>query len=154
VAILNADNEGFLRSETTLIQISGRAARNLCGEVILFADRMTGSMERAIAEMKRRRDRQTAYNKQHGIKPRTIIKKFVEFEELRTQAKRQGLNMAEPLPKGLPKAGIKAMVGEIESRMRDAAENLNFELAAELRDRLYEIREMAGVKPKAAKRKK
>ena len=154
VAILNADNEGFLRSETTLIQISGRAARNLCGEVILFADRMTGSMERAIAEMKRRRDRQTAYNKQHGIEPKTIIKKFVEFEELRTQAKRQGLNMAEPLPVGLPKAGIKAMAGEIESRMRDAAENLNFELAAELRDRLYEIREMSGVKPNAAKRKK
>jgi len=154
VAILNADNEGFLRSETTLIQISGRAARNLCGEVILFADRMTGSMERAIAEMKRRRDRQTAYNKQHGIEPRTIIKKFVEFEELRTQAKRQGLNMAEPLPVGLPKAGIKAMAGEIESRMRDAAENLNFELAAELRDRLYEIREMSGVKAKAPRRKK
>jgi len=146
VAILNADNEGFLRSETTLIQISGRAARNLCGEVILFADRMTGSMERAIAEMKRRRDRQTAYNKKHGIEPKTIIKKFVEFEELRTQAKRQGLNFAEPLPVGLPKAGIRAMAGEIESRMRDAADNLNFELAAELRDRLYEIREMSGVK--------
>ncbi|MGD9642166.1 MAG: excinuclease ABC subunit UvrB [Elusimicrobiales bacterium] len=154
VAILNADNEGFLRSETTLIQISGRAARNLCGEVILFADRMTGSMERAIAEMKRRRDRQTAYNKQHGIEPKTIIKKFVEFEELRTQAKRQGLNVAEPLPVGLPKAGVKAMAGEIESRMREAAENLNFELAAELRDRLYEIREMAGVKAKAPRRKK
>lgn len=154
VAILNADNEGFLRSETTLIQISGRAARNLCGEVILFADRMTGSMERAIAEMKRRRDRQTAYNKQHGIEPKTIIKKFVEFEELRTQAKRQGLNIAEPLPVGLPKAGIKAMAGEIESRMRDAAENLNFELAAELRDRLYEIREMSGVKAKSARGKK
>jgi len=154
VAILNADNEGFLRSETTLIQISGRAARNLCGEVILFADRMTGSMERAIAEMKRRRDRQTAYNKKHGIEPRTIIKKFVEFEELRTQAKRQGLNMAEPLPKGLPKAGIRAMAGEIESRMREAAENLNFELAAELRDRLYEIREMSGVKSKPSRRGK
>ncbi|OGR75088.1 MAG: excinuclease ABC subunit B [Elusimicrobia bacterium GWC2_64_44] len=152
VAILNADNEGFLRSETTLIQISGRAARNLCGEVILFADRMTGSMERAIAEMKRRRDRQTAYNRKHGIEPKTIIKKFVEFEELRTQAKRQGINVAEPLPKGLPKAGVKAMTDDIERRMRDAADNLNFELAAELRDRLYEIREMTGVKPKTRRR--
>jgi len=154
VAILNADNEGFLRSETTLIQISGRAARNLCGEVILFADRMTGSMERAIAEMTRRRNRQIAYNKKHGIEPKTIIKKFVEFEELRTQAKRQGINVAEPLPKGLPKAGIKAMANEIESRMRDAADNLNFELAAELRDRLYEIREMAGVNGKPARSRK
>ena len=155
VAILNADNEGFLRSETTLIQISGRAARNLCGEVILFADRMTGSMERAIAEMKRRRDRQIAYNKAHNIKPASIVKKFVEFEELRTQAKRQGINVAEPLPKGLPKAGVKAMADDIERRMKDAADNLNFELAAELRDRLYEIREMTGVKGKkpASKRK-
>jgi len=152
VAILNADNEGFLRSETTLIQISGRAARNQCGEVILFADRMTGSMERAIAEMTRRRDRQLAHNKKYGIEPKTIIKKFVEFEELRTQAKRQGINVAEPLPKGLPKAGVKALTDDIERRMRDAADNLNFELAAELRDRLYEIREMTGVKPKTKRR--
>jgi excinuclease ABC subunit B len=154
VAILNADNEGFLRSETTLIQISGRAARNLCGEVILFADRITGSMERALAEMKRRRDKQTAYNKKHNIKPQTIIKKFVEFEELRTQAKRQGIAVAEPLPQGLPKSGVKAMAEEIERRMKDAADNLNFELAAELRDRLLELREMAGVKVKTPRRKK
>jgi excinuclease ABC subunit B len=154
VAILNADNEGFLRSETTLIQISGRAARNLCGEVILFADRMTGSMERAIAEMKRRRDKQTAYNKKHNIKPQSIIKKFVEFEELRTQAKREGVAVAEPLPGNLPKSGVKAMAEEIERRMKDAADNLNFELAAELRDRLLELREMAGVKIKPPRGKK
>ncbi len=151
VAILNADNEGFLRSETTLIQISGRAARNLCGEVILFADRMTGSMERAIAEMKRRRDRQVAFNKKHNIKPQSIVKKFVEYEELRTQAKRQGIAVAEPLPKGLSKSGAQAMAGELERRMRDAADNLNFELAAELRDRLMELREMSGIKLKAVK---
>ncbi len=151
VAILNADNEGFLRSETTLIQISGRAARNLCGEVILFADRMTGSMERAIAEMKRRRDRQVAFNKKHNIKPQSIVKKFVEYEELRTQAKRQGIAVAEPLPKGLSKSGAQAMAGELERRMRDAADNLNFELAADLRDRLMELREMSGIKLKAVK---
>ncbi|MDA8243545.1 MAG: excinuclease ABC subunit UvrB [Elusimicrobia bacterium] len=154
VAILNADNEGFLRSETTLIQISGRAARNLCGEVILFADRMTGSMERAIAEMKRRRDRQVAYNKAHNIKPQSIVKKFVEYEELRTQAKRQGIAVAEPLPKGLSKSGAQAMAGELERRMRDAADNLNFELAAELRDRLLELREMSGIKLKSSKPRK
>ena len=155
VAILNADNEGFLRSETTLIQISGRAARNLCGEVILFADRITGSMARAMAEMKRRREQQVAYNKKHGIEPKTIIKKFVEFEELRTQAKRQGLSVAEPLPRwDAPKSSIKAMAVEIEQRMKSAADNLNFELAVELRDRLFEIREMAGVKVKAGRSKK
>ena len=154
VAILNADNEGFLRSETTLIQISGRAARNLCGEVILFADRMTGSMERAIAEMKRRRDRQVAYNKAHNIKPASIVKKFVEYEELRTQAKRQGIAVAEPLPKGLSKSGAQAMAGELERRMRDAADNLNFELAAELRDRLMELRDMSGIKLKSSKPRK
>jgi excinuclease ABC subunit B len=104
--------------------------------------------------MTRRRNRQIAYNKKYGIEPKTIIKKFVEFEELRTQAKRQGINVAEPLPKGLPKAGIKAMVNEIEARMRDAADNLNFELAAELRDRLYEIREMSGVKGKPGRSRK
>ncbi|HNW44466.1 MAG TPA: helicase-related protein, partial [Elusimicrobiales bacterium] len=149
VAILNADNEGFLRSETTLIQIAGRAARNLCGEVILFADRITGSMQRALAEMTRRRARQLAYNKENKIEPRSIIKKFVEFEELRTQAKRQGLLVAEPLPRGdMPKASMKALAAEVETRMKDAADNLNFELATELRDRLFEIREMAGLKKK------
>ncbi|HAT72436.1 MAG TPA: excinuclease ABC subunit B [Elusimicrobia bacterium] len=154
VAILNADNEGFLRSETTLIQISGRAARNLCGEVILFADRITGSMARAMAEMKRRRTKQVAYNKKNHIEPRSIIKKFVEFEELRTQAKRQGLAVAEPLPKNMPRSGMKAMAAEIEARMKEAADNLNFELAAELRDRLLELREMAGISTKTPRKKR
>jgi len=155
VAILNADNEGFLRSETTLIQISGRAARNLCGEVILFADRITGSMERAMAEMTRRRTTQLAYNKKHGIEPKSIIKKFVEYEELRTQAKREGLAVAEPLPRGdMPKASVKALAAGIEKRMKDAADNLNFELAAELRNRLFELREMTGIKLKTSRRKK
>ena len=155
VAILNADNEGFLRSETTLIQISGRAARNLCGEVILFADRMTGSMERAIAEMTRRRNKQVAYNKANNIEPKSIIKKFVEFEELRTQAKRKGIMVAEPLPTGgMPKANMKALAQEVEKRMKEAADNLNFELATELRDRLFEIREMAGIKTRTTRSKK
>ncbi len=154
VAILNADNEGFLRSETTLIQIAGRAARNLCGEVILFADRMTGSMERAISEMKRRRDRQVAYNKAHHITPKSIVKKYVEYEELRKQERREGIAVAEPLPKGLSKSGAQALAGELERRMRDAADSLNFELAAELRDRLMELREMSGVKPGAVKNKR
>ena len=87
--------------------------------------------------------------------PKTIIKKFVEFEELRTQAKRQGLSVAEPLPRwDAPKSSIKAMAAEIEQRMKSAADNLNFELAVELRDRLFEIREMAGVKVKTGRSKK
>jgi excinuclease ABC subunit B len=155
VAILNADNEGFLRSETTLIQISGRAARNLCGEVILFADRITGSMERAMAEMKRRRIKQTAYNVKNHIEPKTIIRKFMDYEELRTQAKREGLAVAEPLPTGdMSRSSIKLMAAEIEKRMKSAAENLNFELAVELRDRLFEIQEMSGIKTKTARSKK
>jgi excinuclease ABC subunit B len=155
VAILNADNEGFLRSETTLIQIAGRAARNLVGEVILFADRITGSMERAMSEMKRRRIKQTAYNVKNHIEPKTIIRKFMDYEELRTQAKREGLAVAEPLPTGdMSKSSIKLMAAEIEKRMKSAAENLNFELAVELRDRLFEIQEMSGIKLKTTKNKR
>ena len=152
VAILNADNEGFLRSETTLVQIAGRAARNLCGEVILFADRITGSMERAMAIMDLRRAKQLEYNKKRGIKPESIKSRSMEFAELRTQAKRQGLAVLKPLPRGnMPRASVMALASEIESRMKDAADNLNFELAVELRDRLFEIREMAGVKGKGTK---
>ena len=155
VAILNADNEGFLRSETTLIQIAGRAARNLVGEVILFADRITGSMERAMSEMKRRRIKQTAYNVKNHIEPKSIIRKFMDYEELRTQAKREGLAVAEPLPTGdMSRSSIKLMAAEIEKRMKSAAENLNFELAVELRDRLFEIQEMSGIKTKTARTKR
>jgi excinuclease ABC subunit B len=155
VAILNADNEGFLRSETTLVQIAGRAARNLCGEVILFADRVTGSMERAMAIMDARRVKQLAYNKKHGINPESVKSRSMEFSELRTQAKRKGLAVLESLPRGnMPRSSMKALASEIESRMKDAADNLNFELAVELRDRLFELREMAGIKVTSARRKK
>ncbi|MFA5161053.1 MAG: excinuclease ABC subunit UvrB [Elusimicrobiales bacterium] len=149
VAILEADNEGFLRSETTLIQIAGRAARHAGGEVALYADRRTGSMDRALAEMSRRREIQLAYNKAHGITPRTIIKAARELEELRQDSRRAGLDALNGFekenitPENLPK-----LAASMESQMRHAADNLDFELAAQLRDRLFELRDMA-VKPAA-----
>ena len=85
VAVLDADKEGFLRSETTLIQVCGRAARNVNGRVILYADRMTGSMDRAIKEMDRRRKKQLAYNEEHHITPQTIHKSVQELEEFQVQ---------------------------------------------------------------------
>src|SRR3989339_744068 len=93
VAILDADKEGFLRSETSLIQIIGRAARNVGSSVILYADQRTGSMKRALAEMDRRRARQLAHNKEHGITPRTIVKAVSDLEEFQTTAKRRGLEV-------------------------------------------------------------
>jgi excinuclease ABC subunit B len=154
VAILGADHEGFLRSETTLIQISGRAARNVGGEVVLYADSETGSMKRALGEMSRRRVKQLAYNKEHGITPKTVLKKVEELEEFQSQAKREGLAIirqtegAEFSPKDLPK-----LAAGLESKMREAAENLDFETAAILRDQLLELKEMAGVKTSAKKKR-
>jgi excinuclease ABC subunit B len=144
VAILGADHEGFLRSETTLIQISGRAARNVGGQVVLYADTKTGSMERALSEMDRRRHKQLEHNKAHGIKPRTIVKAVQQLEEFQTTAKREGLallrDQATPLtPQSLPK-----LAEALEKQMREAADNLDFELAATLRDQLFELKEMSG----------
>ncbi|MBI4656810.1 MAG: excinuclease ABC subunit UvrB [Elusimicrobia bacterium] len=143
VAILNADNEGFLRSETTLIQIAGRAARNKCGRVFLFADRMTGSIKNALAEMDRRRARQAEYNRIHGIKPETIKKKNIELEELSSAARKKGFSMVRDIASVyVAPENISRVMDAIEKEMKEAADNLNFELAKELRDRLFELREM------------
>lgn len=142
VAILGADNEGFLRNATTLIQISGRAARNVGGEVVLYADRETESMKYALGEMNRRRAIQEAYNKEHHITPRSIQKAEVELKEFENSAKNEGLGILhEALPQPTAK-NIKKIVAEVERQMREAADNLNFELAAELRDRLFELKQM------------
>jgi excinuclease ABC subunit B len=149
VAILNADNEGFLRSDTTLVQIAGRAARNVTGEVILFADRKTDSMKRALGEMDRRRARQTAYNREHGIKPETIRKKQMEYDELHTQEKRKAFRLVGAVAAAdVNRDNIKPIMKELEKQMKDAADNLNFELAGELRDRLFELRDMAASRRK------
>ena len=142
VAILNADNEGYLRSETTLVQISGRAARNKCGKVILFADRLTGSMKNALREMERRRGIQLAHNKKHGIKPQTIKKALIRYEELRKRKDSKTVDFYESVVRSVNPKNLERTLEELGKQMEYAADNLNFELAAELRDRIYEIREM------------
>ncbi|MCX5790288.1 MAG: helicase-related protein, partial [Elusimicrobia bacterium] len=147
VAILDAANEGFLRSETTLVQISGRAARHLTGEVVLYADTVTGSMRRALDEMDRRRHRQLEHNKLHSITPRGIKKAVQDLDEFQSKAKLEALALmrgaaAKPLsPKNLPH-----LVDSLDHQMREAADNLDFELAAALRDQIIELREMSGLK--------
>ncbi len=138
VAILDADKEGFLRSDTAMIQTIGRAARNAHGRVIMYADTITGSMERALSETARRREKQEAFNKAHGIVPRTIQKKVVDLikltkvEEDNTAAKGYTAKTVKKLkPRELDKQ-IRAM----EKKMKEAAKQLDFELAAEYRDQL------------------
>jgi len=148
VAILGADHEGFLRSETTLIQISGRAARNVGGQVVLYADAVTGSMKRALDEMERRRAKQIAHNEAHGIKPRTIVKAVEELEEFATTAKREGLMLLRDAEKPLSAKDLPAIVEEVEGRMKAAADALDFEQAALLRDQLFELKSMSASRAK------
>ncbi|MFY9214880.1 MAG: excinuclease ABC subunit UvrB [Tissierellaceae bacterium] len=137
VAILDADKEGFLRSETSLIQTTGRAARNLQGKVIMYADTITGSMERAIKETNRRREIQAKYNEEHGITPRSISKGIRDIIEATI--------VAEDEPKfedSFSKDEIESMIVGLEQAMLLAAEELNFEKAAELRDKIIELKKM------------
>ncbi|MGB2578354.1 excinuclease ABC subunit B [Elusimicrobium simillimum] len=142
VAILGADNEGFLRNQTTLIQISGRAARNVDGEVVLYADRMTDSIKYAMGEMDRRRKIQTKYNEEHNITPQSIVKAEVELKEFETAAKLEGLKALHAFTDIPSASSLPKMIKEIERQMKDAADNLNFELAADLRDRMLELKNM------------
>ncbi len=144
VAVLDADKEGFLRSETTLIQICGRAARNVNGRVILYADNMTGSMERALAEMNRRRKKQLEHNKANNITPRSIVKAVQELEEFQYRAKEEGLSemVREAGGEYLGPASVPGLITGLEQQMRESADNLDFETAAMLRDRIVELREM------------
>jgi excinuclease ABC subunit B len=145
VAILDADQEGFLRSETSLIQTIGRAARNLSGRAILYADRTTGSMQRALAETSRRRARQEAFNREHDIEPRTIIKDvagpLAELSNLDYYGPRVGSpRVAERDGEWEDAASLNTLITELEKRMRSAAKALEFEEAARLRDRVKELR--------------
>ncbi len=148
VAILDADKEGFLRSETSLIQTIGRAARNLDGKVILYADRITGSMQRAMAETSRRREKQTAYNVAHGITPSSIKKNISDI--MGSMYERDHVmvdtGMAED-GKEFIGHNIRAHIADLEKQMRDAASDLNFETAARLRD---EIKRLTAVELKIA----
>jgi len=136
VAILDADREGFLRSQTSLLQTIGRCARNAGAEVILYADAMTESMRRAIEETCRRRDRQMAYNREHGIRPETIrkaVRAGIEAEVQGRRAARQAVRLSET------DFARTELVRELEAQMHQAAERLEFERAAELRDRIEEL---------------
>jgi excinuclease ABC subunit B len=145
VAILDADKEGFLRSETSLIQTIGRAARNVDGKVILYADRETGSMDRALAETNRRREKQLAYNAEHGITPQSVkarINDIVDsvYERDHVSVKiRPGKDGKDTVPVG---ANLAAVIKDLEGKMREAATNLEFEQAARLRDEIKKLREM------------
>lgn len=141
VAILDADKEGFLRSERSLIQITGRAARNSNGEVIMYADRMTDSMRKAIDETSRRRTIQMEYNEKHGIKPTTIVKKIRDVIRASQVAEEQETYAQRLLSgKALTKAEKVKLLDNLEKEMKDAAKALNFERAAELRDAILELK--------------
>ncbi len=151
VAILDADKEGFLRSDTSLIQMIGRAARNVAGEVVMYADRVTDSMQRAISETMRRRQLQQAYNEEHGIDPQSVRKEITDIlSMIRPQQERA------PAPEALsdlgrkrratdelsdlPEDELERLIGTLEQEMHDAAVDLRFEYAARLRDEVKELR--------------
>ncbi|OGY89251.1 MAG: hypothetical protein A2927_02925 [Candidatus Komeilibacteria bacterium RIFCSPLOWO2_01_FULL_45_10] len=135
VAILDADKEGFLRSETSLIQTMGRASRHLEGRVIMYADIVTGSMKRAILEVERRRKIQEAYNKKHGITPKSI-EKAVREGELRWKSPEVDARFTRVTSGLIPKDELKHIIEDLESQMKFAAENLEFETAAAIRDQI------------------
>ena len=144
VAIMDADKEGFLRSDTSLIQTIGRAARNACGEVIMYADKITDSMQRAIDETNRRREIQMAHNKKYGIIPQTIkkpiennllslVESYRDFEDIVAE---------EMVDMGIDKKDLPKLITKLEKDMHKAAKILDFERAAQIRDQLKKLREM------------
>lgn len=155
IGILDADKEGFLRSETSLIQTIGRAARNVLGRVILYADVMTGSMERAIGETNRRRTIQIAYNTKHGITPQTIKKKISDITDVLTRERQETLENLVSMDTAAAGGNIKRLIKQKESQMSDAVKVLDFETAALLRDEIAELEKLGGgVKSKAKITKK
>ncbi|MEE9207318.1 MAG: excinuclease ABC subunit UvrB [Gemmatimonadota bacterium] len=155
VAILDADKEGFLRSETSLIQTIGRAARNVNGTAVLYADRITGSMERALDETNRRRETQAAYNEEHGITPRSIIKSVEQIRFSTSVADaREGAAVAEREAE-YPRLSPEQLAETLEREMQAAAEALDFERAARVRDQLFQVKaalETAGRRPRGARK--
>jgi len=140
VAILDADKEGFLRSTTSLIQTSGRAARNISGKVIFYADQMTRSMQAAIDEMSRRREIQLAYNREHNITPRSI-KRAIEVSMEDSKISEFDSKVMEEEAVYESGKTVLELILELEKKMLSAAKNLDFEVAAELRDRIKGLRE-------------
>ena len=140
VAILDADKEGFLRSETSLIQTIGRAARNADGLVVMYADSITPSMRRAIDETERRREKQDAFNRAHGIVPKTVVKSVRELLELSAASDEAASAQRQGRTKAMTKQEKAAEIARLEKAMKEAAKMLEFELAASLRDQIIELR--------------
>lgn len=140
VAILDADKEGFLRSATSLIQTVGRAARNAEGHVVMYADNITDSMQQTLDETARRRKIQQAYNEEHGITPQTIKKAVRDLISISKQIAKEEQTF-EKDPESMSEKELKKLIAEIEKKMRKAAADLNFEVAAELRDKMKELKE-------------
>jgi excinuclease ABC subunit B len=139
VAILDADKEGFLRSETSLIQTIGRAARNAEGHVIMYADKITDSMDAAIRETNRRREIQQAYNEAHGITPQTIRKEVRELIRISKEVAKEEVRL-EKDPESMGREELSKVIAEVQKKMQKAAADLNFEAAAELRDKMIELK--------------
>jgi excinuclease ABC subunit B len=160
VAILDADKEGFLRSETSLVQTIGRAARNVDGQVIMYADQVTPSMQRAIEETNRRRKLQIDYNAANGIDPQTIRRRVTDIiQSLRGEEEgtaiggrarkgraptpargRSGRRGGEPAVSGMPRADLERLIASLEEEMHEAAKELRFEYAARIRDEVGDLR--------------
>ncbi|MBU0687191.1 MAG: excinuclease ABC subunit UvrB [Candidatus Margulisbacteria bacterium] len=143
VAILDADKEGFLRSETSLIQTIGRAARNVNGQVVLYADKLTGSIKRAIKETTRRRNRQIKFNEKNGITPQTIVK---EIKDIQQQLAEIDAKEISALKKVIPKHEVPALIRNLEEEMQAAAIALEFERAAKIRDKIKELKKAFRIK--------
>lgn len=158
VAILDADKEGFLRSDRALIQTIGRAARNVNGKVIMYADRITDSMKRAIDETSRRREKQVAYNREHGIEPASIVKAIYDLTERLSEEHVMAESQAEydtgggkGLVESMPGKELQRLIDELEDQMKQSARDLEYERAAIIRDQIYELRgilaEQSGLPP-------
>lgn len=140
VVILDADKEGFLRSERSLIQTMGRAARNDKGHVIMYADRITDSMKVAIDETERRREIQIAYNEKHGIVPKTINKEIHDVISATVETDETNEDQRKEVPKKMTKKEREKTIENVEKEMKEAAKALDFERATELRDLLFELK--------------
>ena len=140
MVILDADKEGFLRSERSLVQTIGRAARNEHGQVIMYADKITDSMKYAMDETERRRKIQQAYNEEHGITPKTIKKKIHDVISATVETEEENEQEQKVVPKKLTKKEREKTIENVEKEMKQAAKALDFERATELRDMLFELK--------------